>query len=76
MKNLIVTIFVTGRCCKNVAFCVPEEVHYALKVSGDEHNEGDDGGEDESWRRSEASHVNHGQDVRLKVQQNIFIFRS
>lgn len=51
----------------------PEEVYYALKISRNEHNEGDDGGEDKSWRRSEAPHMGHGQDVRLKEQQYIYI---
>lgn len=51
----------------------PEEVDYALKISRNEHNEGDDGGEDKSWRGSEAAHMGHGQDVRLKEQQYIYI---
>lgn len=48
----------------------PEEVDYALKISRNEHNEGDDGGKDKSWRRSEATHMGHGQDVWLKEQQH------
>lgn len=47
----------------------PEEVDYALKISRNEHNEGDDSGENKSWRGSEAPHMGHGQDVWLKEQQ-------
>lgn len=46
----------------------PEEVNYSLEVPRDEHNKSDDGGENESWRRSEASNMGHGQDARLKEQ--------
>lgn len=38
----------------------PEEVDYALKISRNEYNEGDDSGEDESWRGSETPYVGHG----------------
>lgn len=49
--------------------CRPEEVDYALEISRNEHNEGDDSGEDKSWRGSEAPHMGHGQDVWLKEKQ-------
>lgn len=53
----------------------PEEVDYALKISRNEYNEGDDSGEDKSWRGSETPYVGHGQDARLKktsTNHNIF----
>lgn len=55
----------------------PEEVDYALKISRNEHNEGDDGSKDKSWRGSEAAHMSHGQDVWLKkqAQQTFFLER-
>ena len=62
------TLNILTICFGAHALCIPEEVHYTLKVSRDEHNEGDDGGEDESWRWSEASHMSHGQDIRLKAR--------
>lgn len=49
----------------------PKKVDYALKISRNEHNEGDDGGEDKSWRGSETPHMGHSQDVGLKDQQRI-----
>lgn len=48
---------------------VPEEVDYSLKVPRNEHNESNDGGKNESWTRSKASHMGHRQDARLEKQQ-------
>jgi len=47
----------------------PEKVDDALEVSGDQHQQGDDGGEDEGRRWSQPVDVSHGQNIWLQSEQ-------
>lgn len=51
------------------AWPLPEIVDDALEVSRDQHDQGDDGGEDEGWRRSQSADVSHRQDARLQIRK-------
>lgn len=46
-------------------WALPEIVDNALEVSWDQHNQGDDCGEDQGWRRSQSVDVSHRQNFRL-----------
>ena len=43
----------------------PEEVDDSLEVSRDQHQQGDDSGEDQCWGWSQSVDVSHGQNVWL-----------
>ena len=44
----------------------PEVVDDTLEVSRDEHQQGDDSGEDQRWRWSQSADVSHGQNIWLQ----------
>lgn len=48
----------------------PEEVDDTLEVSGDQHHQRDDGGEDQRRGRSKPVDVSHGQDIWLQNKTN------
>lgn len=47
----------------------PEVVDNTLKVSGDQHHQGDHCGEDQGWRWSQSVDMSHGQNVWLQKEQ-------
>ena len=48
----------------------PEEVDDSLEVSRDQHQQGDDSGEDQCWGWSQSVDVSHGQNVWLWNEHN------
>lgn len=44
----------------------PEEVDNTLKVSGDQHHQRDNCGEDQGWRWSQSADMSHGQNIWLQ----------